>query len=608
MSASSSSFPSSSPHRGAHLRLDGISHSFGSHRVLTDITLTVPAGSPVGLIGENGTGKSTLLRIAAGHLAPDSGAVAAHVPGGAARIGLLHQEPPFTAGTAVGDALEDAVAPLRAAAAAVDASAAALARRTGDAQAAAEYDSALERARRLDVWSVDAHVEATLAGLGLAGIPRDRPTGDLSGGQVARLSLAWLLLSRPDVLLLDEPTNHLDDSAARHLTGALRSWSGVVLLASHDRAFLDATVGHLVDLDPSPLPHALTGVLTGGDVGAGVGVTRFTGSYTDYVLARLDAQDRWEKQHRDEQEELSRLRAAVADSGTVGHAGRGPRTEARSARKFYADRNAAVVSRRLRSARARLAELEAEQIRKPPAQLWFRGLLAGSRAGSARRAQTETAGRGAGAAHPVRAGAGRVVAASGAVLTASAVAIDGRLAPTSLTVGAGEKWLVTGANGVGKSTLMSVLASRLEPSSGSVHRARGIRVGFLAQSTELPDPHGEGWGRSASQVYADGVGQELAARVPLSTFGLIAGRDENRPVGELSGGQRRRLVLAIVLADPPDVLLLDEPTNHLSLLLVTQLQAALPDYPGAVVVASHDLRLREGWTGRRLELPSRDGA
>jgi len=192
--------------------------------------------------------------------------------------------------------------------------------------------------------------------------------------------------------------------------------------------------------------------------------------------------------------------------------------------------------------------------------------------------------------------------ASGPVLTASAVAVDGRLAPTSLTVSTGEKWLITGANGVGKSTLMSVLAGRLAPTGGSVHRPRSLRIGCLTQTAELPDPRGEGGARSAARAYADGVGGSLAERVPLATFGLIAGRDENRPVAELSGGQRRRLALAMVLADPPEVLLLDEPTNHLSLFLVTQLEDALPDYPGAVVIASHDRRLRAGWTGRRLDL------
>src|SRR5699024_9111392 len=112
--------------------------------------------------------------------------------------------------------------------------------------------------------------------------------------------------------------------------------------------------------------------------------------------------------------------------------------------------------------------------------------------------------------------------------------------------------------------------------------------------------------RAVSQTvrtaYAAAVGLDRAEQTPLATFGLIAGRDADRPVGSLSVGQRRRLDLAVLLADPPDILLLDEPTNHLSLLLVTELEHSLPDYPGAVVVASHDRWLRAGWTGERLHL------
>ena len=377
------------------------------------------------------------------------------------------------------------------------------------------------------------------------------------------------------MLLLDEPTNHLDDSALDFVSATLRSWHGPVLLASHDRAFLDATVGSLVDLDPAPRPHAVTADLVGDGTGTGIGVTRFSGTYSQYVLARLDERERWERSYRDEQDQLRKLRATVQEQQAVGHSGRAPRTEARAARKFYADRNATVVSRRVNDARTRLAALEQEQVRKPPRELFFRGLTA--------------------ADHD----AARRIRASGPVLTASGVTVEHRLAPVSLTVGAGEKWLLTGANGAGKSTLLSLLAGRSEPTGGSVHRAPGVRVGLLGQedSVSHADPD-----RTAARVYRDLVGEELAETVPLGTFGLLAGRDENRPVGELSVGQRRRLALAALLADPPHVLLLDEPTNHVSLVLATQLEAAVPEYPGTVVVASHDRWLRRNWNGRHLRL------
>lgn len=572
---------SSSPFSGAvsYLRIDGISVSFATRRVLTDISFTVPAGERVGLIGENGSGKTTLLRVIAGLTQPDAGDAYARAPGGhTPQIGLLHQEPPFPASASISEALESAVAPLRAAASAVDTAAIALAEQPEDSDVERAYADALGTAERLGVWDVDARVEAMVAGLGLTHLPRHRPTGELSGGQRSRLSLAWLLLSAPDVLLLDEPTNHLDDAATEHLRGVLSVWPGPVLIASHDRAFLDETVTSLVDLDPVPLPHTYAGALVGDGDGAGIGVARFSGTYTDYLYARRDERDRWERQYRDEQAELKRLRATVGENQTAGHTDWKPRSEVRMAQKYYADRNAKVVARRVNDARSRLAALKERQIQKPPRELRFRGLVGD-------QAPTPT--------H---------LTATGPVLTASHVAMPGRLAPISLVVNAGEKWLVTGPNGSGKSTLLHLLSGDLSPMSGVLHLAGGVRVGLLTQEVRLPDPQDRGLDRTASQTYEDLVGLELAAQVPLGTFGLLAGRDEHRPVRVLSVGQQRRLALAVLLADPPEVLLLDEPTNHLSLPLVTQLETAIEEYPGSVIVASHDRWLRRGWSGHTLSL------
>ena len=574
------STPSSTLSRAAaHLRLDGISIAFAGRRVLTDVSFAVPAGDRTGLIGENGSGKTTLLRIIAGLTRPDTGTVSATAPGGRApRIGLLHQEAPFPATVSIAQALESAVAPLRAAADEVDVAAGALAAEPDSQDVARRYAEALDTAERLGVWEVDARIDAMVTGLGLGDLPRDRPTGRLSGGQRSRLALAWLLLSAPDVLLLDEPTNHLDHAATEHLRGVLSSWTGPVLIASHDRAFLDEAVTSLVDLDPAPIPHALAGPLVGDGDGTGIGITRFTGVYTDYLHARLDARERWERQYRDEQAELKRLRSAVGENQSVGHRDWKPRTEVRMAQKYYADRNAKVVARRVNDARTRLADLQERQIRKPPKELHFRGLTAADDVERSQRTR------------------------SGPVLTASRVTVAHRLAPTSLTVSSGEKWLITGANGSGKSTLLHLLAGDLDPTSGTISRPAGVRVALLTQEVDLPDPQERGPDRTTRQAYEDLIGTQRAEQVPLNTFGLIAARDEHRPVGVLSVGQQRRLALAVLLADPPDVLLLDEPTNHLSLLLVTQLEAAIPYHPGSVVVASHDRWLRRTWTGQHLDL------
>ncbi|WP_454932611.1 ABC-F family ATP-binding cassette domain-containing protein [Actinomyces oricola] len=569
---------------GLHLRVDGLSFSYPDRRVLTDVSFVVSAGDRVGLIGENGSGKSTLLRAIAGVLQPSAGTVTINTPEtDPPVVGLLHQEPPFSPTATITESLESALRPARRAAKAVSALGSALAKNPDAPAAADAYASALERAERLGAWDVDIRISATLSGLGLGDLNRDRLTGALSGGQRARLALAWLLLSAPDVLLMDEPTNHLDDSAIAYLVSVLTAWRGPVLLASHDRAFLDETATSLVDLDPSPLPHTVAApLLDDGDdgTGTGIGITRFTGSYSDYLAARAKARMRWEQQYRDEQAELSRLGAAVKAQHTVGHVDWRPRTEVRMAQRFYADRNARVVSRRVNDARARLALLEEQQVRKPPRELQFQGLTT--------------------------AGDSQVVGAPEPVLTAVNATVQGRLRATSVSISRGEKWLVTGPNGSGKSTLLGLLAGELDPSTGRVTRSPSDRVRLFAQETTLPDPQHRGASRTAIEAYTDLVGIDRASRVPLDSFGLIGDRDRHRPVNQLSVGQRRRLALAVILADPPELLLLDEPTNHFSLSLVTAVEEALAHYPGTVVIASHDRWLHNRWTGKRMTLPARN--
>ncbi|MGO1938792.1 MAG: ABC-F family ATP-binding cassette domain-containing protein [Agrococcus casei] len=547
----------------AHISVDGVSLSFAGRRVLTDISFSAASGSRTGLIGENGSGKSTLLNVIAGDLRPDSGTVSVHLRGSSEpSIGMLRQEPEFAPGADVRSVLDDAVARIRAAGDALETAAALLAEHADDPAAQLEYAAALDQAERLDPWGLDARIERALSGLGLGGIALDSPVGTLSGGQRSRTALAALLLGDPDVLLLDEPTNHLDDAASAFLAGVLRDRQGPVVMASHDRAFLDDVATGLIDLDPSQDSPA-----------AGMGVTRFTGTYTAYLAARADARARWQRQHDDEQAQLRRLRAGVSESQTHGHPERGPRTEARASKKFYADRNAKTVARRVNDVRAKLDRLEQDQIQKPPSELSFAGI-------------------------PWR----TTSAAAGPVLTAADVAVEGRLLPTTVSMSSGEHLLVTGANGSGKPTLLHVLAGRLQPTGGSVQTAPRQRIGLLSQDAQLPDPHERGPDRSAQQAYEDAVGPRLASRVPLADFGLLAERNARRPVAQLSRGQVQRVALAAVLAAAPDVLLLDEPTNHLSLLLVTQLEEALVEYPGVVVVASHDRWLRERWHGLELRL------
>ena len=540
-----------SPHRPLIAR--GIARSFPDRVVLDGVDLVVPPGARVGLIGENGAGKSTLLRLLAGVAAPDAGAI--ERPDS---VGYLPQEVPHDPAGPLASVIEDAVAPLRALERRLEAAARDLG---SDPLADEDYATALDEAEALELWGWEARRDALLDGFGLGGVPLATPLGAISGGQRSRLALTALLLGRPDALLLDEPTNHLDDTAVALLRRELRGWRGPVLLASHDRAFLDEVATELVDLDPSRRSAS-------GENGGGM-LTRYGGGFSDYLVERALERRRWVERAAAEERELTRAREAVGGSAReLEGRDRAPRDNDKFVKNFKAARQQSATSRRVRAAEQRVAELEAARLGPPPAALAFAGIPSGSTA-----------------------------LADETLVSLENARVGDRLPPTTLRVAGGDRVLVSGANGVGKSTLLNVLAGSLPLDAGRRVARRGLRVGLLAQDVRFADPTS-----SPRALYERVVGARRAEALPLAGLGLLAARDLDRPAGALSVGQQRRLALALVIARPPHLFLLDEPTNHLSLQLAGELEEALGEYPGAVVVATHDRWLRARWEGRRVRL------
>ncbi|WP_024873721.1 ABC-F family ATP-binding cassette domain-containing protein [Saccharomonospora piscinae] len=531
------------------LHVRDLAFSYRDKVVFDGIDLTLSAGRRVGLVGENGAGKSTLLRLLARVEDPSGG----HVSGGG-DLGYLRQELPFPSTATLSDVLDDALAETRRAAVRLDELGALLADRPDDAALLAEYGHLLEWAQAHDLWDADRRASIVCAGLGLAGIAPGRALDTLSGGQRCRLALAALLIRAPETLLLDEPTNHLDDPALDFVQERLARHPGIVVLSSHDREFLDAVCTDIVDLDPA--------------LG---GPTRYGGAYTEYRAAKHAERARWEQRWSEEQQELRELRHSVTVTARQVAHGRPPRDGAKLNYDFSGARVERQVSRRVRAARQRLSELESAQVRKPPEPLRFAATLT-----AAADAQRRTA------------------------LSARDLAVAGRLEPVSeLDVHIGgtgpTRLLVSGGNGTGKSTLLGLLAGHLEPTHGTLRRAPGVRVGLLEQDVRFAEQK-----RTPRQLYdAATAGRAVPS---LHTLGLVAPGDEHRPVAALSVGQRRRLALALLVADPPEVLLLDEPTNHLSPALADELSEALDSAPGAVVLASHDRWLRRRWGHAELRL------
>ncbi|MDX3110196.1 ABC-F family ATP-binding cassette domain-containing protein [Nonomuraea angiospora] len=552
--------------------------TLGTRRVLDGVTLTAAPGRRIGLIGENGAGKSTLLRLLAGVDQPDSGTVVRP-----ADLGFLRQELPFDGEATVADVLDDALREARADLAELDRLTRALAGAPDDAALLEAYGAWLDQAQQRESWDADRRAEIVLDRLGLGGVPRSRALASLSGGQRGRLALAALLIRRPAALLLDEPTNHLDDDAAVFVEEQLRGMTGVVVVASHDRAFLDAVCTDLVDLDP-----------------AVDGPVRYGGGYGAYLAEKRAERERWEQRHVAEQAELGELRRAVAvtarrvapdglrrDNEKMGYGHRGGRVQSQ-------------ISRRVRNAARRLAELERDQVPPPPAPLRFHAPALTTRTPKdAAPALGTHAQQDAAPASGAR--APQDADSIPPLLALRDVRVPGRLAIDRLDVWPGERLLVTGPNGAGKSTLLAVLAGRLD-AEGQVRRRRGLTVGLLAQDTVFERPD-----RTVRETYELALGAERAESVPLRSLGLIGRRDVDLRVGELSVGQRRRLALALLVADPPEVLLLDEPTNHLSPRLSDELEEAMGAAgPGAIVIASHDRWLRARWQGRHIRLHHRD--
>ncbi|MDP9862546.1 MULTISPECIES: ABC-F family ATP-binding cassette domain-containing protein [Streptosporangium] len=535
--------------------------TLGARRVLDGVSLTAAPGDRIGLIGENGAGKTTLLRLLAGVDRPDSGTVVRP-----ADLGFLHQEMPFDSRATIADVLDDALREARADLAELDRLARALTAAPDDAALLGEYGVRLEQAQERESWDADRRAGIVLDRFGLGGVPHSRALASLSGGQRGRLALAALLIRRPAALLLDEPTNHLDDDAAVFVEEQLRGMTGVVVVASHDRAFLDAVCTDLIDLDPTV-----------------DGPVRYGGRYGAYLAEKRAERERWERRHAEEQAELGELRAAVAVTARqVAH----DRLKRDSEKMGYGHTGGRVqhqIARRVRNAARRLARLEREQVPAPPPPLRFspRALVADA----------------AEAAHATDAAESRDPH-DGALLSLRDVRVPGRLSIDRLDVPLGERLLVTGPNGAGKSTLLAVLAG-LPAAEGEVRRRPGLTVALLAQDTVFERPD-----RTVRETYERALGPERAESVPLRSLGLIGSRDADLRVRELSVGQRRRLALALLVADAPEVLLLDEPTNHLSPRLCDELEEALgADGPGAIVIASHDRWLRARWEGHHIRLP-----
>lgn len=530
----------------AHIRAESIHITLGDRHILNGVDVTVSAGSRLGIVGDNGRGKTTLLHLLAGILTPDSGVVT--------RMGslvLVKQDMATEDNRTVGDLVAEAIAPSRAALEALDVASAALA--AGD-DAAEAYSAALETATLLDAWDAERRVDIALAGLS-ACRDRARILSTLSVGQRYRVRLACVLGSSPDLLLLDEPTNHVDADGLSFLTERLQSHRGGLALVTHDRALLRDVATSFLDLDPSEDGRPRL----------------YAGGYDAWVEGRRRDRARWEQDHADQLAERARLAQAAEEARSRLQSGWRP--EKGHGKHQRATRAGSVVQ----AFNLRREKLETHVISVPTPPVRLHWPDPGTASGRP-------------------------------VLDCVAVTVEERLAnPTTLTLDGGDRLVVTGANGAGKSTLLSVLSGRLTPTTGHLRVHPTARIAFLSQ--EVPDWPPELTAHQIYERHLAEI-VSRATRAPstyvsASRTGLLESRSWRIPSSRMSQGQQRRLHLALCLAEQPDLLLLDEPTNHLSAGLVDELTEAITQTSCAVVVATHDRQLlRDLAAWPRIHLPA----
>ena len=516
------------------LRLAGVTREIGTFTILDSIDAAIALGDRIGLVGPNGAGKTTLLRLAAGTDEPDRGAVSRKRN---LSIGLLAQEAHLDATFMASLDLRSAV---RSGAAHLEAMATELAEleRAGRVTEPA-YADLQHRYEVLGGYTLDQRVDAALSGLGFTRQEWAKPPAALSGGEQTRAALARLVIADPDLLLLDEPTNHLDLGALEWLEEHLRRRAGSLLVASHDRAFLDATVTRIWELRDRRL-------------------TAFRGDYSAYRRQREERDARATKEADTQVEQIERERELVQ--------------RYRSHRKFS----------KMHEHEARLERLLEERREAPKAGRKLT-LPQGSLVGSGPSRSGEIVVR----AEELVVG---YLPGRGALDGEGRPATEARIVAEApfLAAQRGERIGIVGPNGAGKTTLLRTIAGELPPLDGMLTFGNATQLGYLAQLRRAAIP-GETVIDALTSTIPVTPGE---ARSYLARF-LFRGDDAFKEVRTLSGGERSRLELALLGIQPSNLMLLDEPTNHLDIPAREAIEAFMRESPATLLVVSHDRRLLE---------------
>jgi ATP-binding cassette subfamily F protein 3 len=510
-----------------------IGKSFGAQSVLHNVSFTIDPGEKVGLIGPNGGGKTTLLKIILREIEPDQGTVA--IPG-APEIGYVRQdvleEENLTVGKALLGEMEELEARLNQLKKEIAAS-------PDDEGELVKYEVIEEELATRFGEGYRGRCEKALAQFGFAPDRYKTKVNALSPGERARLELARVLVREPEMLVLDEPTNFLDIAQREWLERFLEEFAGTVLVASHDRVFLNRVVNRILELRRARL-------------------TIYEGDYDDYEFAR--AQEAAKLEQEVQQKETRKAGSA-----------RRPKTRTAAADSVPESRRASKTAGRAEHLEQRVERMIAQhEARKPffekrPKPVLPTDELPGERAVLAKSLTKSFGGR---------------------------KVING----VSFEIRTGERVALIGPNGSGKTALLRMIVNELKPDKGDVQFGAGAKVGYFPQDLAFPDLK-----RTALQeVIGSGANQETA-RMVLGTL-LLPKQLTDKKLSELTAGDRSKVLLARILAGGANLLVLDEPTNHLDIDALVALESLLSSAPCGLLLASHDRTLLAKLADRVLEL------
>jgi len=531
--------------------LDNVKHRYGTQPVLDGVSCEIQAGQKIGLVGPNGAGKSTLLRILAGELRPDAGFVRRHKD---LRIGYLAQEPALDPSRTVWQEVLSASDEL----VRYEAELRRLEARMAD-PAVYEDETALERVlnaharaqaefERLDGYRFESRAREALHLLGLAEEDLSLPVSALSGGQKKLVGLARLLAAGPGpsglgLLLLDEPDNHLDLEGKARLEQFIAGYPGTIIIVSHDRYLLDATVSLIVEVEDQ-------------------GLTLYQGNYSAYAVEKQLRLLRQQQLYEAQQKEIARIEAAIA--------------------RFEQWASIVVDERHARQARSRKKMLERmDRVEKPVLERRSMGLELNGWRGSQKVLEIVDLDKVFDDGPSTNGQRGENVV----------------LAGLDLLVWHGERVGLLGSNGAGKSVLFRCVLGWEQANEGVIKVGPSVRIGYYAQEHETlnPDKTLIEEIRQAKPMY------EQQAISLLGRF-LFSYQMARKRVRDLSGGERSRLQLAKLMLSDANFLLLDEPTNNLDLPSCEVLEGALEEFEGTVLVISHDRYFLDRVVDRIVEL------